>query len=57
MRERAAQIFPFAIAVILPPAGLILGFFTAEEDQEFGVRIMAVAAMALGVWAIYFALS
>ena len=52
MRERAATILPFAIAVVLPPAGFILGFFEyAQQDRDLGVRLMVVAVLAAVVWA------
>ena len=50
MREQAARLFPFAIAVVLPPAGFVLGLFTAQEDRDQGVRLMVVAALAAVVW-------
>jgi hypothetical protein len=52
MRARATALFPFAIAVLLPPAGLLLGLaaFT-QEDRDLGLRLVAVAILAAGVWA------
>ena len=52
MKERAAELFPFAIAVVLPPAGLILALFTAEQDRDLGIRLGAVAVLAGLVWAL-----
>ena len=50
MGERANRIFPFAVAVVLPPAGLVLGFVTMQEDRDQGVRLMVVAALAAVIW-------
>jgi small neutral amino acid transporter SnatA (MarC family) len=51
MRERAAAIFPFAIAVVLPPAGVLIGISAMNTDRELGTRIIVVAALAMVVWA------
>ncbi len=51
MRARAAEIFPFAIAVLLPPAGLMLGLVAWGEDRELAVRLGAVSLLASAVWA------
>jgi chromate transport protein ChrA len=56
VRARAAQLFPFAIAVILPPAGLILGLLAvAQDDRDLGLRLVIVSALAAVVWAILIA--
>jgi hypothetical protein len=52
VRERANTIFPFAIAVVLPPAGLMVALFAATEDRDLGLRIGAVAVVAAAVWAL-----
>ncbi len=55
MRERGAIYFPFAIAVVLPPAGFILGAGTvAEGNRNLGVRLMAIAVLAAAIWAFLF---
>ena len=51
MRARANTIFPFAIAVVLPPAGLVVALFAAVEDRNLGLRIGVVAVLAAAVWA------
>jgi hypothetical protein len=53
MKERAAALFPFAIAVALPPAGLLIGAmqYTQDDGRELGLRLMIVAALAALVWA------
>lgn len=53
MRARATAIFPFAIAVLLPPAGLLLGLAAlAQGDGDLGVRLLVVASLAAVVWAV-----
>ncbi len=52
MREQATRIFPFAIAVALPPAGLVLALLAAAEDRDLGLRIGVVAVLAAVVWAL-----
>ena len=54
MGKRASTFFPFAIAVILPPAGLVLGLAALQQDRELGVRIVVVAILAAVVWALLF---
>ena len=54
MANRASTLFPFAIAVLLPPAGLILGLAALQKDRELGIRLMAVAALAAVVWVLLF---
>jgi len=53
MRGRAAGLLPFAIAVVLPPAGFLLGLFTAQEDRDLGIWIMGIALAAGAVWALF----
>jgi hypothetical protein len=53
MRARANALFPFAIAVFLPPAGLIIGLLQlGQEDRDLGVRLIVVASVALVVWVV-----
>ena len=54
MQERAAAIFPFAIAVLMPPAGLLIGLFALRTERELGIRLMVVSALALVVWVLIF---
>jgi hypothetical protein len=54
MGERASRIFPFAIGVVLPPAGLILGLAAMQEDRELGLRIIGVSLLAAVIWALLF---
>ncbi len=46
-----SSILPFAIAVLLPPAGLLIGLLQlTQEDRERGVRIVAVSLLAALLW-------
>jgi hypothetical protein len=56
MGERASSLFPFGIAVVLPPAGLILGLLSLQqEERDQGVRLIVVALLAALVWVLLFA--
>lgn len=52
MSERIAGAFPFAIAVVLPPAGLMLGLVELRQDREQGIRLLVVSVLAAVVWAL-----
>ena len=53
MNRRATEIFPFAIAVVIPPAGLLIGILQlTQEDRNTGVRIIVVALLAAVVWTL-----
>ncbi|HEX6753744.1 MAG TPA: hypothetical protein VF093_09200 [Solirubrobacterales bacterium] len=54
MANRASTLFPFVIAVLLPPAGLLLGLVELRQDRELGIRLLAVAVLAAVVWALLF---
>ena len=53
MGEWVERIFPFAIAVVLPPAGLLLGLITAGDDRELGIRLIVVSVLAGIVWTLF----
>ncbi|MEI7625211.1 MAG: hypothetical protein WCK06_03600 [Actinomycetota bacterium] len=51
MSERANAIFPFAIAVVLPPAGILLGLLAlTQEDRGVAIRLIVVSLLAAVVW-------
>lgn len=52
MGERANRFFPFALAVVLPPAGLVLGLVTMQQDPDLGRRLVLVAALAAVIWVL-----
>jgi len=52
--ERASKVFPFAIAVVLPPAGLVLGLAATQQDRDLGIRLIVVSVLAAVVWALLF---
>ena len=54
MGERATSLFPFGIAVVLPPAGLILGLLELQQDRENRLRLIGVSALAAVVWVLLF---
>jgi hypothetical protein len=55
MGERASSFFPFGIAVVLPPAGLILGLLSLQQgEREQGVRLVLVSSLAAIVWVLLF---
>jgi len=54
MSDRLAGIFPFVIAVLLPPAGLLLGLVELRQDRELGIRLLTVAVLAAIVWTLLF---
>lgn len=50
MLDRATALFPFAIAVVLPPAGAIIGILALGTDRELGIRLVVVAVLAALIW-------
>jgi hypothetical protein len=55
MGERASNIFPFGIAVVLPPAGLILGLLNVQQEKrELGIRLILVSLLAAVIWVLLF---
>lgn len=54
MADRLSYLFPFTIAVILPPAGLIIGLAELREDKQLGFRLIAVSLLAALVWVLLF---
>lgn len=54
MGERLGAIFPFLLAVLLPPAGVLIGLSQLERDRELGLRLIATSVLAGVVWALLF---
>jgi hypothetical protein len=50
--RNASSIFPFAIAIVLPPAGLIIGLAQLQQDRERGLRLIATAVLAAIAWVL-----
>ncbi len=53
MGEWISRVFPFAIAVLFPPAGLLLGLAALQqEDRDLAKRLIVVSALAAssGSW-------
>jgi 4-amino-4-deoxy-L-arabinose transferase-like glycosyltransferase len=55
MGERAPTLFPFGIAVVLPPAGVLLGLLNIQQGKrDLGMRLIAVSLLAAIVWVLLF---
>ena len=55
MGERASNLFPFGIAVVLPPAGLLLGLLNLQQGRrDLGIRLLVVSLLAAIVWVLLF---
>lgn len=55
MGERASNLFPFGIAIVLPPAGVLIGLLNVQQgDREQGMRLIAVALLAAIAWVLLF---
>jgi hypothetical protein len=53
--ERATSLFPFGIAVVLPPAGLLLGILNLlQENRVLGIRLILVSLLSAVVWVLLF---
>ena len=52
MGARFAAVFPFIIAVLLPPAGLIIGLSQLQRERELGIRLILTALLATLVWVL-----
>ncbi len=55
MGERASTLFPFGIAIVLPPAGLLLGLLNLlQENRVLGIRLILTSLAAAVVWVLLF---
>jgi hypothetical protein len=55
MGERATSLFPFGIAVVLPPAGFLLGILNLLQDNRvLGIRLILVSLLAAVIWVLLF---
>ncbi len=55
MGERASTLFPFGIAIVLPPAGVLLGLLNIQQgERDLGMRLIAVSVLAAIVWVLLF---
>jgi hypothetical protein len=53
--ERASNLFPFGIAVVLPPAGLLLGLLNIQQgNRALGIRLILVSLLAAVIWVLLF---
>lgn len=54
MGQRLSELFPFLIAVVLPPAGLLLGLTQLQRERDLGIRLIVVSLLAALVWVLLF---
>jgi hypothetical protein len=54
MGKRLSAYFPFVLAILLPPVGVMLGVVALQTDREEGMRLIAVAVFAALVWVLLF---
>lgn len=55
MGEKANRIFPFVLAFVLPPAGVILGLLYVQQgDPELGWRLVGAAVLGAILWVLLF---
>ncbi len=52
MGRNLSSIFPFAIAIVLPPAGLLIGISQLQQDRELGARLIVTAVLATVAWVL-----
>jgi uncharacterized membrane protein YqaE (UPF0057 family) len=56
MGERLTEYFPFILAVLFPPVGVLLGAVEWPKDRELGMRLISISLLAGVVWALLFVL-
>jgi hypothetical protein len=56
MSERLGLYFPFALAVLFPPVGVLLGAVEWPKDRVAGMRLISVSLLAAVVWSLLFLL-
>jgi hypothetical protein len=54
MGKQLNAYFPFALAVLLPPVGVMLGAVALQSDRAQGMRLIAVSMLAAIVWVLLF---
>jgi hypothetical protein len=55
MGERASTFFPFGIAIVLPPAGVLLGILNLlQENRVLGIRLILVSLLSAVIWVLLF---
>ena len=54
MGKRLGFYFPFVLAVLLPPVGVMLGVVALQTDRDQGMRLIAVSLLAAIVWVLLF---
>ena len=55
MGAQVSRLFPFGIAIVLPPAGVLLGLLSIQQgERDVGMRLIAVSLLAAIVWVLLF---
>jgi hypothetical protein len=52
MGERLSAYFPFILAVLFPPVGILLGAIEWPKNRELGMRLISVSLLAVVVWVL-----
>ena len=52
MGERLGEYFPYILAVLFPPVGVLLGAVEFPKDRDQGMRLITVSVLAALVWAL-----
>ena len=56
MAERVNAYFPFVLAVLFPPVGVLLGAVEWPKDRAVAMQLITVSLLAAVVWALLFLL-
>ena len=48
--EGTNRVFQYLLALVLPPAGLVVGMLTMEVDRPHGLRVLFTAVLGGLVW-------
>ncbi len=54
MGERAAEYFPYVLAVLLPPVGLLLAAVAWRDDRAEATRLTIVSLLATAIWILLY---
>ena len=54
MSERAAEYFPYVLAVLLPPVGLLLAAVARRDDPAEAIRLTIVSVLAIVIWVLLY---
>ncbi len=59
MKARANRFFPFAVAIVFPPAGVLLAGagYLEDHDRDMAVRLVLCAFLGACLWGAIIALA